>query len=267
VSEVNDPAVDDKVAVPVRTLGRFGLVAYGAVHVLIAALVVQVAFGDRERADKKGALQQIGETGPGVVLLWVVTAGLVALVVWQLAEAVLGHTGVPTSQRALRIAVNLAEAAIFGVLAYSAGSIAASGGRATAKPSFAQVVFGLPGGGWLVGLAGVGLVAGGAFAVWRGLTRAFLRELDLSGAGLNRSRLVTRVGQVGWTALAAVYGIPGVLLVVAAVRHAPAQPVGLDSGLKALAGQPFGPVLLLVLAAGLVAFGVHCLFDARYRRA
>lgn len=56
-------------------------------------------------------------------------------------------------------------------------------------------------------------------------------------------------------------------LVVAAVRHDPAQPMGLDAGLKALAGQPFGPFLLLALAARLVAFGAHCLFDARYRAA
>ena len=234
------PEVDEDVATPVRALGRFGLVAYGVVHLFIAALVVQIAFGDRERADKKGALAEIGSTAAGVVLLWVITVGLAALVVWQLGEA---------------------------VLAYSAASVAVAGGEATPKPSFAQVVLALPGGAWLVGLAGAVLVVGGGYAVWRGITHGFLRELDLRGAGLNRSRLVTRVGQVGWVALGAVYGIPGVLLVVAAVQHDPAQPVGLDAGLKALAGQPFGPYLLLVLAAGLVAFGVHCLVDARYRRA
>jgi hypothetical protein len=259
------PEVED-VARPVRILGRAGLLAYGAVHLLIAALVVRVAFGERERTDKKGALAEIGATAVGVVLLWVVTAGLVALVVWQLGEAVLGHRGVPTGQRALRVAINLAEAALFGVLAYSAATVAGAGGQATAKPSFAQVVLGLPGGPVLVGLAGVGLVVGGGYAVWRGITHAFLRELDLRGAGLNRSRLVTRIGRVGWAALGVAYVIPGVLLLVAAVQHDPAQPVGLDPALKELALQPFGPVLLLALAAGLLAFGVHCLFDARYRR-
>jgi hypothetical protein len=78
---------------------------------------------------------------------------------------------------------------------------------------------------------------------------------------------VTRVGQVGWCALGVAYAVPGVLLVVAAVQHDPARPVGLDAALKALAGQPFGPVLLVALALGLAAFGVHCLFDARYRAA
>ncbi len=251
----------------VRLVGRVGLVSYGVVHVLLAALAVQVAFGERERADKKGALQVVAETGPGVALLWVVTVGLVALVVWQLAEAALSHRGVPTGQRALRVVVNLAEAGLFGVLAYSAGSIAVQGGAPSTQKSFASTVLELPGGPVLVGAAGIGVLAGAAFAVRRGLSRAFLRDLDLRGAGLNRSRFVTRVGQVGWVALGVAYGVPGALLVLAAVRYDPAQPTTLDAGLQVLADQPYGPPLLVALALGLVAFGTYCLYDARYRKA
>ncbi|GAA3243700.1 DUF1206 domain-containing protein [Pseudonocardia petroleophila] len=255
------------VGVVLRSVGRVGLVSYGLVHVLVAALAVQVAFGDRERADKKGALAAVAATGPGLVLLWVVTVGLVALVVWQLAEAVLGHRGSPPRQRALRIAINLAEAGLFGVLAWSAGSTAAKGGAPSTGPSFTSVVLGWPGGPWLVGIAGAGVVVGSAYAVRRGVQHTFLRELDLRGVGLRRSTLVTRVGQVGWTALGVAYGVPGVLIVIAAVRYDPAAPTTLDAGLQALADEPYGPPLLVLLALGLVAFGVHCLFDARYRRA
>lgn len=262
-------AVAEGVAAPVRWLGRFGLVSYGVVHLLIAVLVVRVAFGGSEQADKKGALAAIGSSAPGQILLWVITAGLVALVMWQLGEAVLGHRGVPTGQRVLRVGINLAEAVLFGVLAQSAATAALKGGKPSesSSTSFVDGMFDLPGGRVLVGLAGVGLVVGAAFAVRRGVTHGFLRELDLRGAGLNRSNLVTRVGQVGWCALGVAYGVPGVLLVVAAVRYDPAQPVGLDAALQAVAGQPYGPPLLVVLALGLVAFAVHCFFDARYRSA
>jgi hypothetical protein len=264
---MSDPSTAEQAGVALRAVGRVGLVSYGVVHVLVAALAVQVAFGDREKADKKGALQAIASTGPGVVLLWVVTVGLVALVVWQLAEAVLGHHRSPPRQRALRVAINLAEAGLFGVLAYSAGSVAAKGGAPSTAPSFASVVLGWPGGPVLVGLAGVGVVVGAGYAVRRGLQHTFLRELDLRGAGLRRSTQVTRVGQLGWVALGVAYGVPGVLLVVAAVQFDPAQPTTLDSGLQALADQPYGPALLVALALGLVAFGVYCFFDARYRKA
>ena len=265
--EVGDATRDVVHSAPLHAVGRVGLVSYGIVHMMIAALAVQVAFGDRERADKKGALQAIAATGPGLVLLWVVTVGMVALVAWQLAEAVWGHRGVPVRQRVLRVVINLAEAALFGVLAWSAGSIAAKGGQPSTTRSFASVVFELPGGRYLVGLAGIALVAGAAYAVYRGVTHQFLRELDLGGAGLRRSTLVTRIGQVGWTALGVAYGVPGLLLVVAAAQFDPAEPTALDAGLQAVADEPYGPALLVTLALGLVAFGVYCLFDARYRKA
>ncbi|HZG90556.1 MAG TPA: DUF1206 domain-containing protein [Pseudonocardia sp.] len=252
---------------PVRLLGRVGLVAYGVVHLLIAGLVIQVPFGaPDEQADKKGALGEIAATAPGLVLLWIITVGLAALVAWQLAEAVWGHRGLPSGTRARRTAINLGEAVIFAVLAYSAGSIAATGGAPSMSKSFAAAVFELPGGRYLVGLAGLALVAGGAYAVYRGVTEQFLEELDLRGEAARRRRLITRLGQVGWSALGVVYGLPGVLLLVAAVQHDPKEPVGLDAGLQALARQPLGAPLLVLLALGLTAFGVFCLVDARYRK-
>ena len=251
----------------VRAVGRVGLLAYGVVHALLAGLLVQVAFGGQERVDKKGALQAIAETAVGVVVLWIIVIGLVALIVWQLGEAIWGHDGLSTGRRALRTAINLAEAALFGVLAWSAASIAAAGGKPSTQKSFATAMFELPGGRWLVAMGGLIVIVGSAFAVRRGLTHAFLRELDLRGAGLNRSQLVTRVGQLGWTALGVAYGIPGALLVAAAATYDPARPAALDAGLQAIADEPFGPVLLVALALGLIAFGVYCLFDARYRKA
>jgi hypothetical protein len=258
-------SADDAVRHPVvRALGRLGLVAYGLVHLLLAGLLVRVAFGDRKRVDKKGALAEIAETGPGVVVLWVIAVGLAAMVVWQLGEAIWEHQGLPPGQHALRSMINLAEAALFGVLAYSAWSIATGNGS---KKSFATAVFELPGGRWLVALGGLVVIVGSAFAVRRGLTGGFLRELDLRGAGLNRSQLVTRIGRLGWAALGVAYGVPGVLLVVAGTTYDPAVPTGLDAGLQRVADEPYGPPLLALLALGLAAFAVYCLFDARYRKA
>ena len=61
--------VVEEAAKPVRLLARVGIVAYGLVYFVVAALIVKVAFGDRERADKKGALQEIAESGTGVHLV------------------------------------------------------------------------------------------------------------------------------------------------------------------------------------------------------
>lgn len=266
-----DDAVDrtqDVVHSPaMRAVGRVGLVAYGTVHLLIAVLMVRIAFGDGGQADKAGALGAIASTAAGLVLLWVIVVGLAALVIWQLAEAFWGHVDQPTRQRVVRTAINLVEAAIFGALGWTAAKTAVAGAQRSSGGSDAGVLFALPGGRYLVGLIGVGVLALAGYAVYRGITAAFLRELDLRGAGLRRSFLVTRIGRVGWVALGVAYGTIGVLLVIAAVRYDPALPVGLDAGLKTLGARPFGQLLLIVLALGVALFGVHCFFDARYRKA
>lgn len=250
-----------------RSLGlaaRVGLVAYGLVHLVMAGLIAQVALGQRERADKKGALAEIAETTAGRMLLWVVVAGLAALVVVRLVAAVstLRAARGSTGRRAGRVAVDLGEAVVFAVLARSAATIAQAEGGDSFSKSVVARLFDLPGGPFLVGLVGLAIVAAGVYAVQRGVRRSFLD--DLAPPARLRT-LVTVLGAVGWTALGAAAGTVGSLLVVAAVQFDRAQPVGLDAGIRTLADEPFGPALLLALAAGLAVFAVFCLFDARYR--
>jgi hypothetical protein len=65
-------------------LGRAGMVCYGLVHVVVAYLALRVAFGDSgEQADQKGAIQEVGSTPFGAVMLWVLAVGLIAYGLWQ----------------------------------------------------------------------------------------------------------------------------------------------------------------------------------------
>jgi hypothetical protein len=58
----------------------------------------------------------------------------------------------------------------------------------------------------------------------------------------------------------------GVFLVTAALDFNPKKAVGLDGALAKVDHASYGPVLLGLVAAGLIAFGVYSLSDARYRR-
>ena len=79
--------------------------------------------------------------------------------------------------------------------------------------------------------------------------------------------ILTVAGRLtGCAALGLVYGFPGVLLIVAATTYHPETPTTLDSGLRTVAAEPYGVPLIIALALGLVAFGVYCFFDARYRK-
>lgn len=253
---------------PVQLLARVGLVAYGVVHLLVAWLAAQVALGDGGKADKTGALKAVAATSAGAWLLWLITIGLGALVVWQLTEAVWGHRHVPPSRRTRRRLASAVEALVFAYLAFSAGKIASSGSAPgdSEQSSLVARLLAEPFGKLLVAAAGLAVVVVAVFVIRRGLTKGFREDLDLGSASPTVQRTTLRLGQVGYAALGAAYGIAGMLVVVAALRTDPSKATGLDTALKTLAAQPYGVALLLVVAAGLAAFGAFCLFDARYRR-
>ena len=254
---------------PIKTLARIGLVAYGLVHLLVAYLAFRIATGGGAKADKTGALQTIAEQPAGRLVLWVLTVGLVALTLWQLAEAGWGHQHRrPQRRRTLQRLVSLGEAAVAGALAFSSFKVASGkAGRSKGeKAAFVDRVFDWPAGELLVAVVGLGIVVISVYLVHRGITRRFIEDLDLAGAEPHARDLAVRFGQVGWTALGVAYGIIGLLVTWSAATYDPEKATGMDTALQTLAGQPYGTVLLLLVAAGLACFGAYCLFDARYRR-
>ncbi|HEX5882437.1 MAG TPA: DUF1206 domain-containing protein, partial [Actinomycetota bacterium] len=222
---------------PVKTLGRVGLIAYGVVHVLVAYLAVRVALGGGAKADKTGALQTIAEQPAGRFFLWVLTVGLVALTIWQLAEAIWGHGyRRPARRRSLQRLVSLGEAGVAGALAYSSFKVASGkkGNSKQEKAAFIDKVFDWPAGELLVAAVGLGIVAIAVYLVHRGVAKTFVDDLELAGAEPHARDAAIRFGQVGWPALGVAYGILGFLLIYAAVTYDPKKATGMDTALKTL---------------------------------
>jgi hypothetical protein len=76
----------------------------------------------------------------------------------------------------------------------------------------------------------------------------------------------TTFGTVGHMARAIVFGLVGTFLLKAAVDYKANEAIGLDGALAKLYNQAFGPWLLGAVAAGLIAFGLFSISEARYRR-
>jgi Na+/melibiose symporter-like transporter len=58
----------------------------------------------------------------------------------------------------------------------------------------------------------------------------------------------------------------GIFLIKAAVDFNPRAAVGIDGALAQIIRRPYGAPALAIVAAGLIAFGLYSLSDARYRR-
>ena len=251
-------------------LARIGLLAYGVVHLLVAWLALQLAWGggSGQSADQAGALATLAEQPLGRPLLWLLAVGLVALAAWQAAEVLRWRSRLSSSGDARKKAVEktvkaVAKAVLYAALAVLAVRTATGGGGGGGQQQAAGV-FGWPAGRWLVGLIGLVVIGVGVYLVHKGVSKRFLEEVDLSSAPPRAERLVTRLGQVGFPAKGVALGVVGGLLVYAAVTFDPARATGLDGALHTILSAPFGQVLLTLVAIGIAAFGAYCLVRARY---
>jgi hypothetical protein len=253
-------------------LARVGLIAYGVVHVLVAWLALQLAWGGGgESADQSGAMATLAESSFGKPLLWVVAIGLIALAVWQAAEVLRWRHGWSASGKARTTAVKksgkaIVKAVIYAALAVLAIRFATGGGQSSSQQQQQTTagVFAWPAGRWLVGAAGLVLIGVGAYHVYKGVTKRFLKEIDLAEAPRTATRLVTRLGQVGFPGKGIALAVVGGLLVYAAITFDPSKAQGLDGALRTILEAPFGRILLTLVAVGIAAFGAFCFVRARY---
>jgi hypothetical protein len=250
-------------------IARVGLVGFGVVHLLVAWLAVRIAWGrGRGEADGTGALRLIAVEPLGALLLAAIAVGLVALALWQTSLVVWGYRRHRGGKRVERRIVSAGRTVVYLTVGVAAGRFA-FGAQASAAAEQEQATagaLGLPGGQFIVGFAGIVVVAIGTALLWRGLTRGFRENLDVAAMSEGTRRWALRLGQAGYTAKGVVFGIVGLLVIFAAVTFDPDKSRGLDAALKTLAAQPYGRWLLSALALGIACYGCYCFLWSRHPR-
>jgi Domain of Unknown Function (DUF1206) len=246
---------------------RVGLACYGVTHLLIAWLALQIAFGGGgEQANQKGAFQELAGNTFGVIMLWIIIVGFVAVALWRLGQAIWGFNYVADPLKRLRKRASSGfKVAVFGTFAVLAARTAMGGGGGNGQQNATAGVLGLPGGQWIVGVVGLLIIVAGGSKIYAGWRKSFKEDMSLPLDTQARVAVV-RTGQVGFIAKGVSIAVIGVLVVVAAILFDPAKASGLDSALCSLTQTPFGPWLLVVVALGLAAYGVFCGLDAKYHR-
>ncbi|AZS83117.1 DUF1206 domain-containing protein [Streptomyces griseoviridis] len=251
---------------------RAGLTARGVIYLLVGILAIQVAFGDSSRqADRGGALEEIAQHSFGVVVLWALAAGLVGMALWRLSEVVFGAAG-QDGRKARKRAMSAVRCVFYSFVAYSVIMFAASpgggGGGSSDKQSrdVTARALGLPGGQWIVGLAGVGVVAAGVWIGVRAVRRKYHDKLKLGEMSRRTRQLVDVTGVGGGAARGLVFATAGVFAVRAAIDYEPDRAKGLDDTLRSLAHTPLGPWLLVCVALGFMLFGLFSFALARWRK-
>jgi hypothetical protein len=251
-------------------LGRFGLGARGVIYIVLAYLAVRVAFGQPDgTTDKQGAVHTVARQPFGHVLLAVLAAGFGAFATWKLAVAAFGGSARGGSEKTSKRLLALINGVVYGAfcastIALAAGSSGSSGSAGGDKPeadltskamqhSFGRV---------LVGVVGAAVIVVGMRLAWRALSGK--RELPLRPMGRTARQRVDTLANFGLTSRAVIVAAAGILVVQAALAFDPNKAKGLDGTLKSFAHTPVGPWLLVLVAGGILAFGLYSLAEARY---
>ncbi|MFJ1589256.1 DUF1206 domain-containing protein [Kitasatospora albolonga] len=252
---------------------RAGFGARGVIYVLVGALALQIAFsgGGGQQADRGGAIAEIAEKPFGRILLWLLGIGLVGMALWRLSEALFGQAG-PDGGKPTKRAMAAGRFVFYGFAAFSVLSFAAgdsssgSGSSDQQSQDITAKALGWPGGQWIVAIGGVAVAGAGLWIAGRAILRKYHKHLKMAEMSQKVRRAVDITGVFGGSARGAVFATAGGFAVAAAVKHEPDQTKGMDDTIRSFTQTPVGPWLLVVIALGLVAFGVFSWFNARYRK-
>ncbi len=249
-------------------LARTGFVARGSVYAIIGILAFRLAVGAGGKlTNQQGAFHTVAHQPFGHVLLTLLAIGLGGYALWRLFRAALGHGPEGTDSSLDRLAA-AGSGIVYGVLCFVAVEILIGSGTSGSGSASKTTggVLGWPGGVWIVALAGVVMIGVGVYQGYRAISRSFLDDSKTEEMSPFMRRWIARIGTAGLLARTIVFGLVGSFLIKAALDYNPSAAVGLDGALAKLLHQPYGSYLLGIVAAGLVAFAVYSLSDARFRR-
>lgn len=259
----------------IETLARLGYAAKGIVYATVGLLAIQTAVGSGGKTTgSQGALQSIANQPFGQILLVIVGVGLFGYAIWRLVEAFIDaeHKGDDASGIGKRLGY-AASGIIYGFLGVQAclilfgygGGSGGSGGSST-RQDWTAWLLAQPFGRWLVGLVGALVIGFGFYQFYKAYQAKFRKQQKLSEMSRKEEKWSLRIGRFGLAARGVVLVITGGFFIQAAKQSDASEAQGLAAALNTLARQPFGPWLLGIVAIGLIAYGVHMLVQARYRR-
>jgi Domain of Unknown Function (DUF1206) len=255
-------------------LARLGYAVKGILYIVIGVLAAFLGLGHGGSAtDQRGALGAIGDLPAGKFLLVIMTIGLFAFGLWSIIQALFDTEG--EGKRAKGIIARIAYAAVgisyivlgFGAWRLVTGSGSAGQSSTSSTQDWTATLLKQPSGQALVVIVGLVVLGIAVYLFMKAYKAPFQAKLNLGGLRATSRKFIINLGRLGYAALGVVFTIIGIFLIVAAVQFNSSKATGLDGALQELLRQqPFGPILLVIVALGLIAYGLYSFAEARYRR-
>lgn len=245
-------------------LARLGYAAKGVVFVLIGWIALRAGMQAGSPEGASGALASLADETGGRIMLILIAIGLLCHVAWRFVQAFLDpeHHGDQDAKRMGVRAFHALSGVIYLSLAFTAWQLSRGEGSGSddGHQVWIQTLLEQPLGTWLVMLAGIGVMLYGLHQLYKSWTGDVNKRMAPTYAEVSRGvRILGRVG----TAARGVVLLPIGWFIFNAGRLYSADTAANTEEVLQMLGQGW---LLMVVAIGLMAYGLHQIAKALYRR-
>lgn len=247
-------------------MARTGYAARGLVYIVIGWLALLSTIGSGgETTDSKGALETLMGSGPGTAIAVILIIGLLSYAVWRFIQAGLDpdEHGLSAKGAAIRAGLAISGLTYLGLTAYTFSLWRGSASDSEGAGGFSQWITGFVGG-QVAAFALAAILAGVAIAhfikAWK---RGYEKYLDLDG---DTKRKMAPIAMAGLIARGAIFMVLAILFFYRGTIAGGSDQLGTEDALNFIRDLPGGSILLILTAAGLIAFALYSFAEARWRR-
>ncbi len=247
----------------IEKLARVGYAAKGVIYTLIGVLALVAAAGPGGKTtNQAGAINTIAKQPFGFALLLAVGVGLIGYALWRVIQALWN----PEHKKAIKRIGYVASGLAYGGFGYAAIKAGLTGERAQSQSrENAATLMSLPFGQLLLFALGAIFLAVGLGQIVNGFAGNFMKVLETARMSPEERKAARWFGGLGLMARGVLFGLVGWFMFQAAMDRQPSEVGGLERGLQTIAKWPGGPVLLGLMAVGLICYGLYNFVESKYR--
>lgn len=255
----------------IKTMARTGFVAKGVVYGIIGVLTFKAAFDmGGQKAGQLQVLEFLEKQTFGNILLILMALGLACYAAWRFVQAIkdpenIGDDKKGTAKRVAFFCSGLLYLGI-GVMAalkaFGSGNSSGSSSGSAQQSSFLATDTGL----WVIGIVGAGIIIAGIFQFVKAYKNDYYKKFNLYSLDDEKKReSIKKTAEFGLSARGVILLIIGFFAVQAAVNNNPSEIKTTQEAFSFIQESPYGPWLMGLVAAGLVAYAIYMFLMAKYR--
>jgi hypothetical protein len=252
-----------------NALARVGLVAIATSYALVGILAIRIAVESGGKGTSQGALHSLAQHWFGKFVLVLLVLGFASYALWRFAQTFFDKNDVGDGAKgAAQRAGYFGAAAIYAAIAYSTAKIISGAAQQSQRKSAHKAPRPCS-----PGPPAVDRRRRGHHTDRRRTLERIRRHREEVPEQLgdrknerSRAKLGRALGRRRATRADVVFILIGIFLIKAAHDYSPREAISVDGALQKLVNQSYGSWLLGIVAVGLLAYSVFCLFEARYSK-